>query len=130
MDEARSVSKMRRYGAIAGIVLATAILAAIVGIWVLPGDEGVEDVASIHGDDRSLDQVTDLAYPAELLWDNPLDSASMPAEVALLDDRVFVLDTNNNRILELDDAGEVLQELDVQSDSRLALANPMAMTVH
>jgi DNA-binding beta-propeller fold protein YncE len=130
MEEARGVSKVRRYGVIAGIVFATGVLAVLFAVWLLPGDEGAEDVASIRGDDRSLDQVTDLVFPAEVLWDDSLDSAAMPADLALVDDRIFVLDTNNSRILEIDDAGEVLQELDVQSDSRLALQNPMAMTAH
>jgi DNA-binding beta-propeller fold protein YncE len=130
MEEARGVSKVRRYGLIAGIVLAAAILAAIVGIWVLPGDEGAVDVASIHGDDRSLDQVTDLVYPAKLLWENSLDSAAMPADLALVDDRIFLLDTNNNRMLEIDAGGDILQELDVHGDSGPALQNPMAMTAH
>jgi DNA-binding beta-propeller fold protein YncE len=132
MEEATRVSKMRRYGAIAGIALVTGVLAVLFAVWLLPGDEPSDAPPPIpgHGDERPLGMVTDLAYPAELLWDNPLDSASMPADVALLDDRVFVLDTNNNRILEIDDAGEVLQELDVQSDSRLVLQNPMAVTTH
>ncbi len=129
MEEARGVSKVRRYGLIAGIVLAAAVLAAIVGIWLLQGDEGAVDVASIH-DDRSLDQVTDLVYPAELLWNSSLDSASMPADLALVDDRIFLLDTNNNRLIEIDAGGDVVQELDVPGYSGPALQNPMAMTAH
>ncbi len=128
MEEAREVSKTRKYGVIGGILVAAGILAVVFAIWMLRGDD--ESVETIGGDDRSLEWVTDLVYPAELLWDDSLDSASMPADVALLDDRIFVLDTGNSRILEIDDAGEILQELDAHSDSRLDLQNPMAMTVH
>ncbi len=128
MKEARGVSKVRRYGLIAGIVLAAAILAAIVGIWVLGGDD--DSLETTSGEERSLAWVSDLVYPADILWDDPLDSASMPADVAVVDDRIFVLDTNNNRILEIDAGGDILQELDVHGDSGPALLNAMAMTAH
>jgi DNA-binding beta-propeller fold protein YncE len=130
MEEKRRMSKVRRYGLIVGIVMAAAILAAIVGIWVLPRGDGPVDVASIHGDDRSLDQVTDLVYPAELLWDNPLDSTAMPADLALVDDHIFLLDTNNNRMLEIDAGGDVLQEFDVPGESGPALQSPMSLTAY
>lgn len=125
IERPRGVSKARKYGAIAGIVLA-GVLAVLVAIWMLRGDD--ESVEIIGDDDRSLEWVTDLVFRAEILWDDPLDSAAMPADVALLDDRVFVLDTNNNRILEIGATGDVLQELEVNSDTEPALQNPMAMT--
>lgn len=128
VEEARGVSKVRRYGVIAGIVLVISVLAVIFAMWLLRGDD--ESVETILGDERGLDQVTDLVFPAEILWDDPLDSAAMPADIALLDDRILVLDTNNNRILEISATGDVIQELDVNSDGGPALQNPMAMTVH
>ncbi len=130
--EAKGEDKKRRYGPIAAIVLAAGVLAVIFAVWLLRGDEGPEEAPPIpgRGDERSLAQVSDRVFPVEVLWENSLDSAAMPADVALLDDRIFVLDTNNSRILEIDAEGDVLQVLDVNGDSRLALQAPMAMTVH
>ncbi len=50
-----------------------------------------------------------------------------PADIALVDGWGFVLDTGNNRILELDGAGEVSRVLDGSMDERLALQGAMAM---
>lgn len=130
--------KRRRYGAAAALVLTVAILAALVAIWRLPGDEGGVSPIPAPGEGRALGMVSDLVFPTEVLWKASLDSASMPADVALVEDRIFVLDTNNSRILEVDTTGEVLRayrprlpkELDVNSDAGPALQNPMAMTAH
>jgi DNA-binding beta-propeller fold protein YncE len=123
-------NKRRRYGAAAALVLTVAILAALVAIWRLPGREGEVPPIPAPGEGRPLGMVSDLVFPTEVLWKASLDSASMPADVALVDNRIFVLDTNNNRVLEVDDGGKVLQTLDVKSDSRLDLKNPMAMAAH
>jgi len=132
VEEGQRVNKKRRYGATAGIVLATGVLAVVFAIWLLPGDEGPEEARPIpgSGEERSLEMVTDLVFDVEFLWEIPLDSASVPADIALLDGRTFVLDTNSSRILEIDDQGNLLQVLDSHSDSRLALQAPMAMTAH
>lgn len=127
----------RRYG-IAALLVAAAVLAAVSAIWLLPGGEGPQEAPPIpvSGEERPLEQVSTNTFPAELLWQIPLsetdapDSASMPADIALLDGRIFVLDTNHSRILEIDDEGNVLQVLDSQSDGRLALQGPMAITAY
>lgn len=131
-EEAKAVDKKRRYGAVAALVLAAGFLAALFAVWLLGGDEGAEEAPPIPalGEERDLGMVTDLLFDAELLWRIPLDSASMPADIAILDGRIFVLDTNKNRVLEIDRQGDVLHVLDTQSDSRLALQAPMAMTAH
>lgn len=115
----------------ATILLFAVILAAGLATCLLSKD-GSEEAPPLArpGDERPLDQVSAMVYGAELVWQVPLDSASMPADIALLDDRLFVLDTNNGRVLEIDDEGEVLQVFDEDSDSRLDLQTPMAITAH
>lgn len=125
-------NKRLRRGAAAAILLASAILAVVFAVWLMPGDEGSDEVPPIPaaGEERPLEQVSTSAFGAELLWQFSLDSASMPADIALLDGRIFVLDSNNGRILEIDEEGNALQVLDIHSDSRLVLQAPMAMTAY
>lgn len=125
-------NKRLRRGAAAAILLAAAILAVVFAVWLMPGDEGSDEAPPIPaaGEERPLEQVSTSAFGAELLWQFSLDSASMPADIALLDGRIFVLDTNNGHILEIDEEGNVSQILDIHGDSRLALRVPMAMTAH
>lgn len=51
-----------------------------------------------------------------------------PSAMTVLQGRWFVLDTGNNRILELDEGGTVRAVLDRQRDERLALQGAMAIT--
>ncbi len=134
----------RRVGLSAvALLLTAAVVGAIIGAWLLTGEEGVEEAPPIPapGEERPLEQVTSRTFGAQLLWQVPLskkddqgkllpDSAALPADLALVEGRIFVLDTNNSRILEIDQGGKVLQVLDAQRDSRLALQSPMAMTAH
>jgi sugar lactone lactonase YvrE len=115
----------------AAILVLTVILVVGFGTCLL-SNEGTEEVPAIGlpGEDRPLEQVSTKVFEAELLWKSSLESANMPADVAVLDGRIFVLDTNNSRILELDEEGNVLQELSADSDSRPDLLGPMAMTAH
>ncbi|HKZ51599.1 MAG TPA: NHL repeat-containing protein, partial [Dehalococcoidia bacterium] len=134
--------KKLRYGGMAALLVAAVMVAALFGICVLPGEEKEEaPPIPTAGEERPLEKVTTRTFQAELLWQIPLsqtddqgkltpDSAALPADVALVDGRIFVLDTNNSRLLEVDQAGKVLQVLDVQRDGRLALQAPMAMTAY
>lgn len=136
-DQSRGARKRSRYGVAALLLVAVVLLAAISANWLL-GDKGSEYAPPIplSGDDRPPDQVSTRTFPAELLSQISLsetdapDSASMPADIVLLDGRIFVLDTNNSRILEIDDEGKVLQVLDSHGDSRLVLEAPMAITAY
>lgn len=123
------------------LLLAMAMLAAVVGVLYLPGAKSPEGPVFPVGGQRPLEQVSDLVFPADLLWQISLtntdadgnvteDSAVMPADVSVIDGRIFVLDTNNGRILEVNQSGAVVQILDSEMDQRLALALPMAMRAH
>jgi DNA-binding beta-propeller fold protein YncE len=77
------------------------------------------------------------AIPARLAWrlESPvlvgpvaLIEWNQPSAMAILDGRLFVLDTGNSRILELDEGMTVRQILDDRHDERLALQGPMDMT--
>jgi len=52
---------------------------------------------------------------------------TLPTSVAAIGDTKYVLDTGNNRILELDAQGHLAATLDSASDSRLDLRQPMAI---
>lgn len=120
------------------LLLIMAMLAAIVGVLYFPSGSKPKGATFPVGGERPLDQVSDRTFPADLLWNVPLshqdpsgkvtpDSAIMPADVAVVDGRIFILDTNNDRILEIDQAGHVLAILDVSHDPKFSLVLPMAM---
>ena len=129
VDQARGARSGMKFAAV--MILLAAILIAGFGIYQFTkdGSEKAQPIAE-SGEERPLDQVSDKVFGAELLWRAPLESASMPSDIALVDERIFVLDSNNNSIIEIDDQGNVLHVLDSKSDSRLALQAPMAMTAH
>ena len=134
----KSLNRRLRRGAIIGLV-AAAVLAAGLGTCLVLRPGGPERPPSIPSSEvRPLEKVSGLVFPAELLWHVPLtrtdaegnptpDSAAMPADVAVVNGRIYVLDTNNGRIMEIAEGGNVLQILDSNSDSHLALQGPMAI---
>jgi len=75
-------------------------------------------------------------YPASLAFHLGSPSAggreaglgwNQPSDIAVLGERWFVLDTGNDRILELNAVGAVVQVLDKRRDERLDLEAPMAI---
>ena len=120
----------------AAALVTAALFAAILGALCLPGGEKPEAPSlPLAAEQRQLKDVSELTFNAAVLWQIPLSqggptATAMPADVALVDGRIFVLDTNNNRILALDSKGSLLQVLDAQTDSRLALELPMAVDAH
>ncbi len=50
-----------------------------------------------------------------------------PSDIASLDGRLFLLDTGNNRIVEIDEAGTVRRALDQSTDEQLVLQGAMAI---
>jgi len=108
---------------LAGALLATA--AALAGIVMLPAESHPEEATpQVRG-------VSPLVYPASLV-DRLAEPANgqwvLPADLTVTPDgSVFVLDTENNRILVLDETGRVTATFDSASDERLALRGPMAI---
>jgi len=126
------------------VVAVLALFVTVIAGWVAwQLGQGGEQEAPIPspGEERPLDQVTTRVFPADLAWSSPLtwkdaegqataESASLPADVAVVDGRVFVLDTANGRILELAPDGSVARALDGSQDQQLALKGAMAMTAY
>ena len=93
-------------------------------------------VAAFLSERAQSPQVSALVFPARLVQHLKAPVAGgqasasaweQPSAMAVLQGRWFVLDTGNNRILELDEAGTVRQVLDRTRDERLALRQPMAI---
>ena len=142
MAESESQSERTNRGlrrsAIVGLAVA-AVAAVGLGTCVILRQGGSESQPPIPSSEvHALDDVSGLVFPAELMWHVPLtradasgkptpDSAAMPADVAVVDGRIYVLDTNNNRIIEIDKDGNILRMLDSSVDGRLALQTPMAI---
>ncbi len=89
----------------------------------------------------SLEQVTSKFFPAQLTLNVPLthtdadgnptpESAAMPADAAVIDGRVFVLDTDNGRVLELGPQGQIARVLDQSTDEKLKIKGAMAVAEH
>jgi DNA-binding beta-propeller fold protein YncE len=108
---------------LAVLILACAVAAAALVVAVLPRDlPGPELSARVYPARlaRHLESPPLYVLPYGAEWNQPSD-------IAVIGGRWFVLDTGNNRILELDGEGTVLQVLDSQRDGRLALRGAMAL---
>ena len=130
-----------------GAISVALLVATIYILWRLTfgggGGGGVpnEAFSPYQPEPESLAQVSSKFYPAQLTLSIPLihtdaegkptaESAAMPADAAVIDGRVFVLDTDNGRILELGSQGEVVRALDQSGDDKLKIKGAMAMTEH
>jgi len=105
------------------------------------GGEPNEAFSPYQPEPESLGQVSSKYYPAQLTVIVPLthtdadgrptaESAAMPADAAVVDGRVFVLDTDNGRILELGPQGEVARVIDQSTDDKLKIKGAMAVAEH
>lgn len=75
-------------------------------------------------------KVSRVVYPSSLLWQmsEPVDEEwLMPTAAVAVGDELVVVDTGNNRILKVDEAGRVLATFDVTSTPGLSLRMPMAL---
>jgi len=128
-----------------GAISAALLVATIYILWRLTfgggGGEPKQAFSPYQPQPESLGQVTSKFFPAQLTLSVPLthtdpdgnptpQSAAMPADAAVVDGRVFVLDTDNGRILELNRQGEVAHILDSSTDERLNIKGAMALAEH
>ncbi len=110
------------------LLLAAALLltaGALAGIVMLPATSGTEEATPrVRG-------VSELVYPATFAGALAQPTGGqwvLPAGLVLTSGGdTFVLDTENNRILKLDQAGVIAATIDSVSDARLALKGPMAI---
>ena len=118
-----TLSPRRRVDLLAALVLAFAVIAAALAVALIPQDmPGPELSARVYPArlTRHLENPSAHVQPSGMGWNQPSD-------IVALGGRWFVLDTGNNRILELSEEGAVLQVLDRRLDGGLALSGAMAI---
>src|SRR3990170_6073169 len=118
-----TLSPPRRVDLLAAVILACAVISAALAVALIPQDvPGPELSARVYPARlaRHLGNPSAHVQPSGGAWNQPSD-------IVALGGRWFVLDTGNNRILELDGEGAVLQVLDQRRDGRLTLRGAMAI---
>src|SRR3990172_4367001 len=118
-----TLSPRRRVDLLAALIVVCALALAALAVALIPQD--------VPGPELSA-----RVYPARLTrrLENPSANNqssragwNQPSDIVALGGRWFILDTGNNRILELDGEGAVLQVLDQRRDGRPALSEAMAI---
>ena len=119
----RAPRQRRRHADLLALGLVCAVLSAALVMVFVPEDvRGPQLSARVYPAHlaRHIENPSAHGQPAGLGWNQPSD-------MAVLGGRWFVLDTGNNRILELDGRGAVRQALDRGGDERLTLKGAMAI---
>ncbi len=122
VSERATLAPRVRVDLLAVAVLAgAAILAGLVMLLMSRDVPGRDLSAAVYPArlSRHLSPPSDL-QPSPAGWNQPSD-------IVAIGGRWFVLDTGNNRILELNDDGAIVQVMDQQRESGLALSGPMAI---
>lgn len=122
VSERATLSPRVRVDLLAVAVLAgAAMLAGLVVLLMSRDVPGRDLFAAVYPArlTRHLSPPADL-QPSPAGWNQPSD-------IAAIGGRWFVLDTGNNRILELNDEGAIVQVMDQQREGGLALSGPMAI---
>src|SRR3972149_5244213 len=112
-----------RVDLLAALILAFAVTSAALAVALIPQDvPGPELSARVYPapPTRHLESPSAHVQPSGVGWNQPSD-------IVALSGRWFVLDTGNNRILELSEEGAVLHVLDRRLDGRLAFREAMAI---
>src|SRR3990172_5896267 len=118
-----TLSPRRRVDLLAALVIACAVISAALAVALIPQDlPGPELSARAYPArlSRHLEKPSAHAQSSRAGWNQPSD-------VVALGGRWFVLDSGNNRILELSEEGSVLQVLDQWRDGGLSLRGAMAI---
>jgi len=107
-----------------GVVIALLIVGGLIVAVLFPPVEGVKTGVPVSR------KVSTLNYPAVVTQTvgQPMGGTwTLPTSVATIGDARFVLDTGNNRILELDTRGHLTNTFDLATDGRLNLRQPMSI---
>jgi DNA-binding beta-propeller fold protein YncE len=118
-----TLSPRRRVDLLAALIVVCALALAALAVALIPQDmPGPELSARVYPArlTRRLGSPSAHVQPSGGAWNQPSD-------IVALGGRWFVLDTGNNRILELSREGAALQVLDQHRDGRLALSGAMAI---
>ncbi len=126
-------SKRSKYLVAGGAVVLVAVIVVLV-VLLVSGGEGPTSSpeASIPGVSDEERTVTNKVWGATLALHIDIDpeQADQPADLAVLDTNIFLLDTVRGRLLDLGTDGKNPRVLDKQVDPKLALSIPMAITTH
>ncbi len=95
-------------------------------------DNEVPPIPGMAPEDDGERPVTSKVWGAILEQHIPVDpeQADQPADVALVDGKMFLVDTARGRLLELSTDGKEPRVLDKQVDPKLVLSIPMAVATH
>src|SRR3990170_9068292 len=127
-------------------LLALLALVAVPSAWLLPRQWGSEEVSlstqpgglTLGGGTADAPQMP-LAVPLVRSVETMVfgedgqlvpGSADLPADVALVNDRVLILDTNKGRILTVTPAGEIVPVLETEAAQEGSLGGATAMAAH
>jgi DNA-binding beta-propeller fold protein YncE len=114
--------------------VAAVVLAIIVVVVVSPwsDDNEVPPIPGMAPEEEGERPVTDKVWGAVLEQHIPVDveQADQPADIALVDGKMFLLDTGRGRLLELSTDGKEPRVLDKQVDPKLLMSIPMAVASH
>ena len=123
----------RRYLAAIGVAVVV-VAAVVVGVVLLTGENGGTTTSTVIPGQSTPDEqrpVTDKVWPATQALHVAIDAstqADQPADVALLDGKLYLVDTGHGRLLQMSADGKDFKVLDKQVDPKLALSAPMAIT--
>jgi DNA-binding beta-propeller fold protein YncE len=106
------------------------VVAAVVTMLV-SGEEEIAPIPGMAGEEGER-PVTDKVWGAPLALHMAVDpqQADQPADLALLEGKIYLLDTGRGRLVELSSDGKVSRVLDQQVDPKLVLSIPMALASH
>jgi len=120
----------RTYLVVAGF--AVVLLAAIVAVGCTDSENGEvatsQSLVPGQGPEAEERQVSDKVWPATLALHIEIEpsQADQPADMVPLNDKFYVVDTGNGRLVELTSDGATSKVLDEQVDPQLVLSAPMA----
>jgi sugar lactone lactonase YvrE len=127
-------SRRRKIAVVTAVVVVVA--AIVLGSLALSGTfSGPEEqVAPIPGmePDEGERPVSNIVWPAPLALQIPIDAslADQPADLAVIDGSMYLVDTGHGRLVELSADGKQSKVLDKQIDPQLTMSLPMAITNH
>lgn len=107
-----------------GAVIALLIVVGLVVAVLFPPIEGVKTGVPVS---RKLSPLTYQAVVTQTIGQPVGGTWTLPTSVATLGDAKFVLDTGNNRILELDAEGRLAATVEATPDGQLDLRQPMSI---
>jgi DNA-binding beta-propeller fold protein YncE len=125
-------SRRNKYLILAGVVIVLAAVGITLAIVLPGGEEEVPPIPGLAPEEEGDRPVTDKVWGATLSQHIEIspEQADQPADVALVDGNMFLLDTGRGRLLDLGADGTNPRVLDKQVDPKLVMSIPMAVASH